>query len=153
MPGLLSSSSQFFPVWSVITDTGRWSGLFNLLLLQNTMLRVVTTSPSTIHTDGYIYPATRPMDQEKVFISAELHLITYVRRAGRGGENCLIKPFQIRLEIIKSYPTRDLVSTRGLMADGLDSGFIKNDSVTIQRSFYCQGWLDCFPELSASVVL
>ena len=106
-----------------------------------------------MHTDGYIYPATRPMDQEKVFISAELHLITYVRRAGRGGENCLIKPFQIRLEIIKSYPTRDLVSTRGLMADGLDSGFIKNDSVTIQRSFYCQGWLDCFPELSASVVL
>ena len=26
----------------LITDTGRWSGLFNLLLLQNTMVRVVT---------------------------------------------------------------------------------------------------------------
>ena len=67
-------------------------------------------------------------------------------------EKALVGAFSVttnlRMELFQA-----LVSTRGLMADGLDSGFIKNDSVTIQRSFYCQGWLDCFPEISASVVL
>ena len=69
----------------LITDTGRWSGLFNLLLLQNTMVRVVTTSPSTIHTDGYIYPATRPMDQEKVFISFVLRRTAPDNMCSEGG--------------------------------------------------------------------